>query len=246
MMISGESGYSYEEFKSEEQRGVPITFGSNLPEYQQLVKMHAGLKPDTKSLLVGSGSKTSVAEWQRFLQQLGVVNNEQIVIDLDIRPLKDAQELWRSGYQPEDIDQTFEREPPVVFVQADALGHLPVTDGSFDAVFTHLIGLNTDDLKTILGEAGRVLRNGGGLFIVEHALVFNGLSGRESHDFSTAEKTAVGVLGDMGFTYTKVFPTEGLSRREYMRITHRWTHETDSPLVDRKPSVRMAIYAKKV
>ena len=62
------------------------------------------------------------------------------------------------------VDRDVPRRRDGVFVQGDA-GRLPFADGSFAAVISNHSLEHFDELEAVLGEIGRVVRQGGALFV---------------------------------------------------------------------------------
>lgn len=193
---------------------MPFAFGTCEYLYEQMLQESAMLNFLRRAvcprvLLVGS-TKESAEEFVRFLDS---INNTARIFIVDIKqaPLKSA-----SGQFSQSENLTQRR---VNFIQADAT-RVAISNGSLDVAFTHWLLHNLDSssyvscakARNVIKEIHRVLRPGGGIFLVERSFAWHHSLGDSEPDYM---HIATQALSTVGFRDASSVMGSTISRKEY-------------------------------
>jgi len=127
----------------------PFTNADRRSSYELLARAIAAFGPAANVIDIGCGDGALVSDLRRVLPDALIVGVDISDVEIDAARLK--------------VD-----DKRVRFIQAHA-AKLPIASDSIDAVVSHLALMLMPDVKEVLLEARRMLRQGGGLaFVVDH------------------------------------------------------------------------------
>lgn len=202
------SGFDFTRYAEYVTQGAAITFGTDEPHYEKMLEesgmgRNLRLIHQPRVLLIGC-APASFLEFMRFIDSVNP-HSKVTIVDISAFTLNELNKTI--GEKGMDMSK-------VQLARTDAR-KMGLAGNTYDAAFTHMLIHNIldDDPITnatrVLGEANRVLKPGGAIFLIERENFSEQPSARNPID------TAINVLEKTGFQDSSTRLEQAITRDEY-------------------------------